>query len=161
MKTTAMPPSTPLWPCPRCGRQFANRNQSHACGRHDLEAHFAGREPIVRELYERVLDVVRRLGPVTVLPEKTRIAFQVRMSFAQVTTRRRWLDGHVVLARRLEHPRLRKVEVISPRNVVHHFRLERPEEVDADFAAWMREAYAVGEQRHLDPRSGEDLPPAR
>ena len=150
-----MPPSTPLWPCPRCGRLFANRNQSHACGRHDLEAHFARTEPVVRELYERVLGVVRRLGPVTVLPEKTRIAFQVRMSFAQVTTRRRWLDGHVVLARRLDHPRFRKIEVLSPRNVVHHFRLERVEEVDADFAAWMREAYAVGEQRHLGA-SGAD-----
>ena len=26
----------------------------------------------------------------------------------------------------------------------------RPEEIDAKFRAWMREAYAVGEQHHLD-----------
>jgi len=44
---------------------------------------------------------VAACGPVTVLPEKTRIAFQVRMSFAQVSPHRHWLDGHVVLARRL------------------------------------------------------------
>jgi hypothetical protein len=36
------------------------------------------------------------------VPEKTRIAFQVRMSFAACTLRRRCVDGHVVLARWLE-----------------------------------------------------------
>src|ERR687895_620442 len=92
-----------------------------------------------------------RNGPVTVLPERTRIALQVRMSFAAVVLRRRWVDGHVVLARRLEHPRFRRVETFSPRNHLHQFRLERLEEVDDEVAAWLAEAYRVGEQRHLRP----------
>ena len=41
-----------------------------------------------------------KIGPVRIVPEKTRIAFQVRMSFAQVTPKLKLLDGHVVLARR-------------------------------------------------------------
>ena len=72
------------------------------------------------------------------------------MSFAQLTPRRRWLDGHVVLARRLEHPRFRRIDTISARNHVHHFRLAAVTDVDDDVDAWLREAYAVGEQRHLD-----------
>jgi hypothetical protein len=139
----------PLWTCPACGRAFANRNQSHACGRHGLDAHFAGKDPLVRALFDRVAAEIARLGPATVLPEKTRIAFQVRMSFAAVTARRHWLDGHVIFARRLEHPRFRRVETYSPRNHLHAFRIERPEDVDAELVAWLREAYAVGEQRHL------------
>jgi len=144
-----------LWRCPRCKRVFANRNQTHTCaGLHDLEHHFANREPIVRELYDQVVGAISAIGPVIVLPEKTRIAFQVRMSFAQVTPRRQWLDGHVVLARRLEHPRFRKIETISARNHVHHFRLAQPADIDNTFIAWLREAYAVVEQRHLrDPRA--------
>jgi hypothetical protein len=122
-----------MWTCPRCGRSFANRNQSHACGPLDLDRHLAGKDPEV----------------VTVLPEKTRVAFQVRMSFAAFALRRRWVDGHVVLARRLEHPRFRRVETFSPRNHLHQFRLERLEEVDEEVAAWLAEAYRVGEQRHL------------
>jgi len=86
---------------------------------------------------------------VRILPEKTRIAFQVRMSFAQVTPRTNWLDGHVVLARRLEHPRFRAVQTISKGNHVHTFRLSTPRDVDAQFRKWLAEAYAVGEQRHL------------
>ncbi len=72
-----------MWACPRCGRAFANRNQAHACAPlGDLDRHFARASPAVRAAFDRVLAVVSGLGPVTVLPEKTRIALQVRMSFA-------------------------------------------------------------------------------
>jgi hypothetical protein len=84
-----------------------------------------------------------------VLPEKTRIAFQVRMSFAQLTPRTKWIDGHLVLARRLEHPRFRRVETFSPRNHLHAFRLMSPADIDDEFREWLAEAYRVGDQRHL------------
>ena len=83
----------PLWRCRKCGREFANVNQSHACGAHDLEHHFAGKPDEIRALYEAVVAAIREIGPVRILPEKTRIAFQVRMSFAQVTPRRGWIDA--------------------------------------------------------------------
>ena len=130
-----------MWTCPRCGRSFANRNQSHACGPLDLDRHLAGRDPEVVAIFGRLVE----------LAERTRIALQARMSFAAFTLRRRWVDGHVVLARRLEHPRFRRVETFSPRNHLHQFRLERLEEVDGEVAAWLAEAYRVGEQRHLRP----------
>jgi hypothetical protein len=148
-----------MWTCPACGRSFANRNQSHFCSRVRLDEHFKGREPNVVATFDRLLAAARKSGPVTVLPEKTRIAFQVRMSFAAFTLRKRWVDGHVVLARRLESPRFRRIDYISPRNQVHVFRLQEPSEVDADVEAWLAEAYSVGEQKHLSQRrqaSGSD-----
>lgn len=143
-----------LWRCRKCGREFANRNQSHACGRHTLAHHFRGKPPEIRALFDGVVAAIRELGPVRVLPEKTRIAFQVRMSFAQVTPRRNWLDGHLVLARRLEHPRFRRVETFSPRNHLHGFRLTRLSEIDSEFRSWLAEAYRVGEQQHLRVKPG-------
>ena len=142
-----------LWKCPSCKRGFANRNQSHSCGpRYTLAHHFRGKPPDIRALFDAVVAAIRAIGPVRMLPEKTRIAFQVRMSFAQLTPRQGWLDGHVVLARRLEHPRFRKVTTFSPRNHLHEFRLTHPREVDAELKAWLAEAYLVGDQRHLKPR---------
>ena len=140
----------PLWKCPKCKRRFANKNQSHFCGKYDLERHFDGKPQEIHQIYEAVLQAIRRCGPVIVLPEKTRIAFQVRMSFAQLTTRSKWVDGHVVLARRFECPRFRKIESFSPRNHAHHFRLTTAADVDEEVECWLREAYAVGEQRHLE-----------
>ena len=140
----------PLWKCPKCGREFANRNQFHFCSNRRLDEHFAGREPNVVATFKRLLAAAEKSGPVTVVPEKTRIAFQVRMSFAAFTLRRHWVDGHVVLARHLESPRFRRIDVISPRNLVHVFRLQDPSEVDDEVERWLREAYPVGEQRHLN-----------
>lgn len=138
-----------MWRCPDCRRQFANRNQSHACGRSTLTSHFAGKPAKVRAIFDRLLALAKKNGPVIVLPEKTRIAFQVRMSFAACTIRKNWVDGHVVLARRLESPRFRRIETFSPRNHLHAFRFENVAEIDAEVGRWFAEAYRVGEQRHL------------
>jgi Domain of unknown function (DUF5655) len=105
----------PLWRCPACGRLFANRNQTHTCAPpRPLEEHFAGRSPNVIETYRAFEATARANGPLVVVPEKTRIAFQVRMSFAAVTLRRRWVDAHVVLARRLENARFRRIQSFCP-----------------------------------------------
>ena len=103
----------------------------------------------MRAIFDKLLSVARKNGAVTVLPEKTRIAFQVRMSFAAFAIRRKWVDGHVVLARRFEHPRFRRIETFSPRNHLHAFRFGSVDEVDDEVAGWFAEAYQVGEQRHL------------
>jgi hypothetical protein len=138
-----------LWVCPACARTFAQRNQNHTCAPlGDLDRHFAASAPHVRETFDRALAVVTRLGPVDVLAERTRIALHVRMSFAAFAPRRLWLTGHLVLAREVPSARFRKVEVFSPRNVLHAFRLDAPDDVDAEFAGWLAEAYRVGEQCH-------------
>ena len=138
-----------LWKCPKCGRPFANRNQSHSCARHTLREHLAGKSPHAIALFREFARLVKSCGPVLVMPEKTRIAFQVRMSFAAVSLRRDRLIGHVVLARRLENPRFTKIEHISPRNQVHSFCFHSTEEMDAEVVEWLREAYKVGRQDHL------------
>ena len=101
--------------------------------------------------FRALLAAARRNGPVTVLPEKTRIAFQVRMSFAAFTLKNHLLHGHVVLARRRDSPRFTKIWGPSP-NQAHEFRLHGPDDVDEEVADWLREAYAVGQQKHLASR---------
>ena len=140
----------PLWRCPRCGRPFAQRNQPHSCGPWTVDEHLGRVTPEVAALYEGFVRLVERAGPFTLAPAKTRIGFQVRMIFAAVTLRRRWLDAHVVLARRLEHRRFRRVESLGPRSHVHHFRISEPSELDADVEGWLAEAREVGAQRHLE-----------
>jgi hypothetical protein len=89
-----------MWKCRKCGRLFANRNQSHFCSRYTLREHLAGKSPSAVALFRQFAKLVKRCGPVRVVAEKTRIAFQVRMSFAAVSLRRDRIVGHVVLARR-------------------------------------------------------------
>jgi Domain of unknown function (DUF5655) len=140
----------PLWRCPECERTFANRNQTHTCARlRTIDDHFTDKDPLARTLFDEFVARLRTIGDFSILPEKTRIAFHVRMSFAQITPRRQHLDGHLVLARRADDPLFRKVETMSPRSHVHHFRLTSAADLSQAFVAFMCEAYEVGCQKHL------------
>ena len=80
------------------------------------------------------------------------------MSFAAFTSQEALgCSGHVVLARRRKSPRFTKVWVASPRNQVHEFTLRSAPEVDDEVADWLREAYAVGQQKHLRQQAPSPL----
>jgi Domain of unknown function (DUF5655) len=142
-----------LWRCTKCGRRFANKNQTHFCSEVQLESHFEGKPPETRCLYDAFLAAVRSHGPVLVLPEKTRIAFQVRMSFAALMTRRCYLRGHLVLAERHENPCFYKIETISLRNHVHAFELRDAVQLEGELRTFIGEAYRFGCQAHLGRRT--------
>lgn len=55
----------------------------------------------------------------------------------------------VVLAEQLTSPRIRRVAVFGPRNVLHAFRLSTPADIDDEVAGWLAAAYRVGAQQHL------------
>ena len=132
--------SKPLWTCPRCRRQFANRNQSHSCGQFTVEQLLDGKAQEIVELYERFADVVHRCGEAVVAPTKTRVLFKVRTVFATVAVSKNWLDVVFVLGRRLKHRRIKKAQEEYP-GIVHFLRVEKEEDLDADLASWLQEAY--------------------
>ena len=143
----------PLWQCPKCGERFVTRNMWHSCGKHSLEALFARSEPHVFRLFKKFAAMVRACGPVRIIPQKTGIAFQVRVRFAGVRPRKSYLLGGFWFPRRHDHPRFRKIQQFAPRCYIHEFRIASEKELDAEVKGWIREAYAVGEQKHLDQRA--------
>jgi len=141
-------PAADLWTCPKCGRRFANPSQWHSCGAYSVESFLEGKDPSTIELFERFVELARTCGSVTLAPAKTRISLQSRTIFAAVNgLSERGLDAHVLLPRRLDSRRFRRIETLSPSNHVHHFRLSSPLELDDEVRAWLCEAYSVGTRR--------------
>jgi hypothetical protein len=134
------PASKPLWTCPSCRRQFKNRNQAHSCGQFTVEQLLDGRPLEVVELCERLFELIQRCGEVVIAPTKTRILFKVRTVFASVGVSNNWLDVLFVLGRRLKHRRIKKAQGEYP-GIVHFLRIEKVEDLDADLAGWLQEAY--------------------
>lgn len=125
----------------------------HSCGRYSVAKFLAGKSEHAVTLYEAFSDLVRDCGPVQIAPAKTRIGFQVRMIFAAVNKLGdQGLDAHVVLTRRLQNPRFTRIETMTPKCYVHHFRVESLGELDDEVRNWLREAYQVGTQEHLSQR---------
>src|SRR6185295_15420430 len=134
-----------MWRCPTCGQTFTGRNMPHSCQVVPLDRHFVGRPPTLRAAFDAFVEAAEANGPVTINATKSRITLQVRMRFAAVEPRRNHLRAHLVLKRRIEHPRL-AVEHLEPDYYVHRFTLTRPADVDDELKAWVAEAYQTGAQ---------------
>jgi len=140
----------PLWTCPKCGHRFVTPNMWHSCSRHSLDDHFKGKAPILRKIFDRYLALAKKCGPVTVYTQKTRIIFQMRVRFAGAVVKKNWIEGGVWLKRKVEYPRFFRIESPTPRDHIHRFRLTKLEDIDNELLEFLREAYAVGCQEHLN-----------
>ncbi len=133
-----------FWTCPRCGRQFVSANKWRSCQQFRIEDHFAGKDPLVRQLYVRLFATLNEFGPVTAYALKTRIIFQAETQVAAVVIRKHWLDGYLWLRRRAAHPLIHRVEMQVFRDYGHVFRLTRPADLDDDLVALLHEGYMLG-----------------
>lgn len=142
----------PLWTCPECGNRFVSPNMYHSCARHTVDEALAGRPPEIRALFDRVRAIVEALGTVTLVAYRDRVAFMQQVRFAGATPRRRWLDVELWLTRRVDSPRMHKVETLHPRAHIHTVRLTAVEQLDDELTGWLAEAHAVGRREHLRSR---------
>jgi hypothetical protein len=111
-----------------------------------VAAHFRGKPPDRKRTWDRWVATARKCGPVTAYAQKSRLVIQARVRFAGAVVRDGYLDAGLWLRRRVEHPRLRRVEDFGKLGYGHHFRLESPADIDAELQALMQEAYRVGTQ---------------
>jgi hypothetical protein len=145
----------PLWTCPRCDAQFVTANILHSCGRFSLETLFARTDASTRAVFERLRVLVHDCGPVKMIPQKTRVVFMVRMRFLSVQPRKAYLRLGIVLSRRIDDPRFHHIEPYSPRCFGHVLHVSDVKELDAKVKGWLRQAYAVGEQKALARKSAK------
>ena len=108
-----------------------------------VEDLFAGR-PEAGRLHE----AVARIGPAATRPGKSQIGFRRRRGFAWTWRPDLYLSGQpaplvlsVALPRRDPSPRWKEVVEPAPGRFMHHLELRRPDEVDAEVEAWLREAW--------------------
>ncbi|MFI5385487.1 MAG: DUF5655 domain-containing protein [Fimbriimonadales bacterium] len=133
-----------MWECPQCGRSFINRNQHHGCLLYDVERHFERRDPLGREVFDRVCEILDSLGDYTILGQKTWIAFQVRALFFFLKPRVRGVEATFVLPGLVSSPRFVRTELFSSSKQMHRLVLRSMEDLDAEFEAWLREAFYAG-----------------
>ena len=101
-----------------------------------------------RHAYNRWL--VAACGPFQYSVAKTAITFKgSRRGFAGAVPGRSGLDGYLDLQRRVQDSRIRNASPYTKRLFVHHFRVSALDQLDEEFAGWIREAYEVGRGAHL------------
>jgi len=145
-----------IWTCPRCGAPFANPNASHSCVDVELDAHFARAVPAVRAAFDRLVDLAQVDGPVSVVPQKTRIVLAAPMRFLAVQVRRDRLVGHVLAERALAHGVVTEIvpDAYGTGLFMHRLSIRSADDLDEPFAELVREAAArVGRRERMAGRS--------
>ena len=112
-----------------------------------VATHFAGKDPTVRAIYERLMDVARTLGPVTEEAKKTSIHLVRDTAFAGVATRRSSLILTLKSATDIRSPRIGKREQASANRWHLEVRLEKPDQIDQQLTKWLKAAYELAGPR--------------
>jgi hypothetical protein len=116
--------------------------------------HLRGKPAGSVTLYQRFVDLVTACGPFTYAVAKTTITFKgSRRGFAGARPTTHGLAGYLDLQRLIEDPRILRATPYTSRLFVHQFRITVPDQLDDEFAAWVGEAYKVGQGSHLTTSS--------
>lgn len=123
-----------------------------------VDDHLRGKPHEVIKLYRKFVELVEACGPFQYSVSKTAITFKgSRRGFAGAKPRKTGLSGYLDLQRVVEDPRITAASPYTQRLYVHHFRVDRLEELDQEFGSWVEEAYDVGRGTHLSgPEAGRD-----
>ena len=132
-----------LWICPKCGARLVSRNLSHSCGQFTLEGLFPRSEAEVLELARSYVEMLRALGDVQVLPQRTRLVCVARVRFAGLYPRRHDFDASFALHRWLHSDRIVKTADYGPRWRGHYVRIGRQSDLDEELRAWLQESHDV------------------
>ncbi|MGZ6347718.1 MAG: DUF5655 domain-containing protein [Anaerolineales bacterium] len=108
-----------------------------------VSQHFAGKDPVVKSIYNRILVEVKKFGPVVEEPKMTSIHLVNKSAFAGVVTRRNALILNIKSAAPIKHVRILKTEKVSASRFHQEVKLTSPAEVDSLLIGWLLEAYAL------------------
>jgi len=115
-----------------------------------VDRHLSDQPDQTLELYDAFMARAEAIGPFTLSVSRSAITLKgTRRGFAGVVPRPGLLRGYLDLQRVVEDPRITNAKPYTRRLVVHHFRVTDVEQLDDDFAGWLREAYAVGAGAHV------------
>jgi Domain of unknown function (DUF5655) len=115
-----------------------------------VDDHLAGQPEDSIALYRQFVQLVEACGPFHYAVSKTSITFKgARRGFAGCRPDKNGIRGYLDLQRAVEDPRISNVTPYTSRLFVHHYRISTPDQLDDEFAGWVREAYAVGAGAHL------------
>lgn len=143
-----------MWICPKCQQKFVNAHQWHSCGQGSVEAFLEGQTQTARQLFATLLDEVKQIGPYDLHPAKTRIALVVKMRFMAINgLGKNFLDAHLVLTEPYNETLcFHRVDNVSKRSFVHHFRLYSEEDITEELRSYFKMAYKVGQRLHQSSR---------
>jgi hypothetical protein len=108
-----------------------------------LNEHFTEKDPAVRALYDKLLEVLNQFGAIIEEPKKTSIHLVRKSALVGVETRKSYLLLNIKSDHRIESPRIFNTDQPSANRFHHKIRIESLEDFDQELESWLKAAHAV------------------
>ena len=109
----------------------------------NVKDHLINKDPIVSEIYKKLITECKKFGIVIQSAKKTSIHLDAKKGFAGVYTRKNYLLIHIHTNFPIEDLRIEKMEQISANRYKHIVRITKPEEIDKKILNWLESAYKL------------------
>ena len=137
-----------MWTCPRCKARFVQRNLSHSCVKTTVREFFAGKPAAGVAHAKALIAALRAIGPVTLHPVKTRIAFMVDVRFGAINRiSAASIRGHLWLKEQHASDRFLEIEKLGKSDYLYHFTISDEQPIDDELRRFLALAYANGIRR--------------
>jgi len=133
-----------MWTCPRCGREFKNKNQAHSCRLIDKDQLFEKRPPQLRRIYKKIVSFVDTLGEFkeeTVPPDV--IFFKTISTFLGVKVKSTHLEVEFFLDHHEDNPVVSKSLQTSAHRFAHVVPVDDLNEIDTQLKNWIKHSYQL------------------
>jgi hypothetical protein len=106
-----------------------------------VDEHFAGKADGIRDLYDRLVAVAEKFGPVEQDPKKTSIHLNRKTAFAGVAVRKEHIVLTIKSDRPINSPRIFRSQQTSASRYHHEVKLASAKDLDAELRGWLKAAY--------------------
>ena len=104
-----------------------------------------GKGPTAWAYWDRLQGMVATCGPYSIVANKSRLEFMVRVRFAGMdAVSERGMSFSFWLKERIESPRFRKVEYYGRRDWGYHVRVTSIDDLNDEVQGWLCRSYEVG-----------------
>ena len=131
------------WTCPVCKKEFEQRMQPHTCARVPVDIHFRGKPPIIRMIYDRLIQEANRFGRITVNPTESSIEIKSNATFLSICTFSDRVEIKFYLRQFEDREPITSSTRISRERVLHTATLNNIMQVKERLVGWLWESYEL------------------
>jgi hypothetical protein len=149
MQTIHSPIKEKLWACPKCGRKFERKGQSHSCKAFPLEQHFIGK-PKSTLLYKKLKEALKKkIGHFEIESLECCIHFVSGYTFASVKILKQHIEVGFSLNYFISSNKIKNCTQLSANRYLYYVKIMHEEDIDEILIKWIVEANTKREISNL------------
>jgi len=131
------------WTCPKCKKEFRNKNQVHSCAKVDLRDHLKNKSPQVIATVDKLMRELGKFGEITINPVKTSVQVKAGATFLSIKPKKEYTEIEFQLSEEVDKFPVYKNIRISKNRVLHFAVLKSPQEVNIQLVSWLKKSYEL------------------